>query len=718
MKRVEIEDILKYRYLENLLYNPGGTAYVYNVAYADADKNTYRRDVWAVKNGRPFQLTATIDASISFWNSDSELIISRKKPGDEKSEDAELYTISIDGGEAKLWAKLPVAPGDIKKISEGLYAFTAQIEEKDPDAYLDDADTRKKKSEDKKKNLEEDYDVFTEVPYWFNGKGVSEGKRDALFIMRRKGDSIEKGPKSEETESINECKESESLTDNMKKENAFELIRITAPDFNVNDFKIDGDRIYFTGEKATKIPEFYNDLFCYDTKTEKLTEVYNRHNIGIEQFEVKDGEAYVFASDYKDYGINQSTNLYAVKDNEIVKIDAYKPTHSIGNSIVGDMAIGGGKQAKLLQEDGKMVLYTLATIEDHTAIERIELATGNKQVVLDLSGDIYFFDIIDENFVLSYSDKNHLPEIYTIAKKNLKTSEIKDQEHYTPADNRDVLTQISSHNTEHLKDLYIAEPERIDYKSEGLELHGWVLLPENYDASKKYPAVLDIHGGPRCVYCNSFFHEMQVWAARGFVVMFTNIKGSDGRGDDFADIRGDYGGTDYKNLMAFVDAVLEKYPSIDENRICETGGSYGGFMTNWVVTHTDRFCCAASQRSISNWLSMTYISDIGPYFGPDQNGVDYDDFYKTLNHDALWDHSPLKYVDNAKTPTLFLHSDEDYRCPLPEAMQMMQAMTVRGVETRMIVFHGENHELSRSGKPMHRIRRLKEITDWFEKHTK
>lgn len=164
--------------------------------------------------------------------------------------------------------------------------------------------------------------------------------------------------------------------------------------------------------------------------------------------------------------------------------------------------------------------------------------------------------------------------------------------------------------------------------------------------------------------------------------------------------------------MDFTDAVLKKYPNIDPKKVCETGGSYGGFMTNWIITHTDRFCCAASQRSISNWISMSYISDIGPYFGPDQCGA------SGLNdYEKLWEHSPLKYADQCKTPTLFIHSDEDYRCPLEQGMQMMQALTVRGVETRMCIFHGENHELSRSGKPKHRIRRLNEITVWFTQHT-
>ena len=262
----------------------------------------------------------------------------------------------------------------------------------------------------------------------------------------------------------------------------------------------------------------------------------------------------------------------------------------------------------------------------------------------------------------------------------------------------------------------MAEPHRVDYTSCGYSLRGWVLLPQGWSPRKKYPAVLDVHGGPRCAYGETFFHEMQLWAARGFVVFFTNIKGSDGRGDAFADIRGDYGGTDYRNLMDFTDAVLKAYPNIDTARLCETGGSYGGFMTNWIIGHTDRFCCAASQRSISNWVSMSFISDIGPYFGPDQCGAK--GLFGDRNTEALWAHSPLKYADKVKTPTLFIHSEEDYRCPLPEGMQMMQALAARNVETRMVIFKGENHELSRSGKPKHRVRRLKEITDWFEKHTK
>lgn len=163
--------------------------------------------------------------------------------------------------------------------------------------------------------------------------------------------------------------------------------------------------------------------------------------------------------------------------------------------------------------------------------------------------------------------------------------------------------------------------------------------------------------------------------------------------------------------MKFTDAVLAAYPDIDQTRLGITGGSYGGFMTNWVIGHTDRFKAAASQRSISNWLSFEHMSDIAPEFCVDQVGASEDD-----NPEKVWLHSPLKYVKNVKTPTLFLNSDEDYRCPVEEGMQMFHALMSHGVESRMVVFHGENHELSRSGRPKNRLSRLNEIQKWFDGH--
>ena len=275
------------------------------------------------------------------------------------------------------------------------------------------------------------------------------------------------------------------------------------------------------------------------------------------------------------------------------------------------------------------------------------------------------------------------------------------------------LRQLSHFNDSALEGKYVASPIPLQIESEGLPIGGWVLLPKDYDPSKKYPAVLDIHGGPKTVYGSVFYHEMQVWAGMGYFVFFCNPKGSDGRDNLFMDIRGHYGETDYKNLMDFTDAVLARYPAIDQTRVCETGGSYGGFMTNWIIGHTDRFVCAASQRSIANWLSFYGVSDIGVTFGSDQCGADPFD-----SPEKMWEQSPMRYAANVSTPTLFIHSDEDYRCPMAEGLQMYTSIASRGIPSRLVLFHGENHELSRSGKPKHRLRRLEEITGWFEKYAK
>ena len=165
--------------------------------------------------------------------------------------------------------------------------------------------------------------------------------------------------------------------------------------------------------------------------------------------------------------------------------------------------------------------------------------------------------------------------------------------------------------------------------------------------------------------------------------------------------------------MAVTDEVLKRYPQVDEKHLGVMGGSYGGFMTNWVIGNTTRFAAACSQRSISNWVSKCMTTDIGYYFNMDQIKAD-----PWNSPEKMWQHSPLKYANMAKTPTLFIQSDEDYRCWMGDAIQMFSALKYFGVEARLCLFHGENHELSRSGKPKHRIRRMTEMMEWFEKYLK
>jgi len=208
---------------------------------------------------------------------------------------------------------------------------------------------------------------------------------------------------------------------------------------------------------------------------------------------------------------------------------------------------------------------------------------------------------------------------------------------------------------------------------------------------------------------------MQFLAGQGYAVIYTNPRGSSGRGNDFADLREKYGTIDYDDLMNVVDAAIETYPFVDADHLGIMGGSYGGFMANWAIGQTDRFAAAVSQRSISNWTSKFNTTDIGYYFNQDAMGTTP---WEEGGADKLWRHSPLKYADKAVTPTLFIHSEQDYRCWMAEGLQMFTALRYHGVDSRLVLFRDENHELSRSGKPKHRQRRLQEMLDWFDKYLK
>ena len=249
--------------------------------------------------------------------------------------------------------------------------------------------------------------------------------------------------------------------------------------------------------------------------------------------------------------------------------------------------------------------------------------------------------------------------------------------------------------------------------TDGVDIDGFVMKPVGYEPGKRYPGILHIHGGPKMVFGPGFHHEMQLWAASGFFVCYCNPRGSCGKGNAFADLQGKYGEVDFRDLMEFTDEVLRRYPEIDADRMGVAGGSYGGFMTNWVIGHTDRFRCAVSQRSIANYVGDYLLSDIGYYYVPDQQlGTIWE------HPERLWKASPLTYADRVKTPTLFIHADKDYRCTLANGLEMFAALKLHGVESKLCMFYGENHGLSREGKPSKRISRVSEILHWMEEHLK
>jgi len=271
------------------------------------------------------------------------------------------------------------------------------------------------------------------------------------------------------------------------------------------------------------------------------------------------------------------------------------------------------------------------------------------------------------------------------------------------------LRPLTRVNEALLAEMELAVPEEIRATADGGEVHGWLLRPPR-PAAERAPLILYIHGGPHTQYGWSFLHEIQVLAARGFAVLYTNPRGSRGYGQaHVAAIRGDWGGPDYRDLMAATDHAVT-LPGIDVTRLAVTGGSYGGYMTNWIIGQTDRFRCAITQRSVVNLHSMAGTCDFNfsqsDYFGGTTWGAP----------ERLLAQSPLRLAANVSTPLLIIHSEGDLRCPIEQAEQLFAALKRQGKHVEFVRYPREaNHGLSRSGPPDLRLDRLERIVAWMER---
>jgi dipeptidyl aminopeptidase/acylaminoacyl peptidase len=273
---------------------------------------------------------------------------------------------------------------------------------------------------------------------------------------------------------------------------------------------------------------------------------------------------------------------------------------------------------------------------------------------------------------------------------------------------------LTRQNDELLAALDLGEMETVWYKGpDGNDLQGWVLKPPGFDPKKKYPSILEIHGGPLTQYGYFFMHEFYFLAAQGYVVYFTNPRGGRGYGEKHAGgIFRNWGTNDYADLMAWADRV-EKLPYIDKNRMGVTGGSYGGYMTLWIIGHTQRFKAAVAQRVVSNFVSMWGSSDFNWTFEQElSNKPPFEDLQ------YFWDRSPMKYIGNARTPTLISHSENDHRCPIEQGEQAFVALKRLGVDTEFVRYPDEFHGVSRTGRTDRRIIRLTHFARWFDRYLK
>jgi dipeptidyl aminopeptidase/acylaminoacyl peptidase len=360
---------------------------------------------------------------------------------------------------------------------------------------------------------------------------------------------------------------------------------------------------------------------------------------------------------------------------------------AVNDSVINDMR--SGHSTRLLWSDEGDRIYFPAAAPGVTSIHSVDL-DGNVREEAGGRRRIYDFDLRAGVMAFCASDPSHPGELYMVA----KGSEAR-------------LTDLNPW----LHERYIAEPQQEYFIApDGWKLEGWILKPQDFDPERVYPTVVEIHGGPHAQYGWSFFHELQVLAGMGYVVFYMNPRGSDGYGETFrrAVVR-DWAGKDYIDLMSSLDQLIERTGFIDTKRIGVGGGSYGGYMTNWIIGQTDRFAAAVSMRSISNLVSEYAQHDIvlwgvlqlGPPPWPDL--------------DELWRRSPIRYVKNVRTPLLLTAGEMDLRCAMSQSEEMFGALRLLGKTVELVRFPEESHDLSRGGRPDRRVERLVRIAGWYER---
>jgi dipeptidyl aminopeptidase/acylaminoacyl peptidase len=370
----------------------------------------------------------------------------------------------------------------------------------------------------------------------------------------------------------------------------------------------------------------------------------------------------------------------------------------VGNTIISDQRAprGNAPPSPPLWSPKGSALIVATSERGRSNLTQLDLASGKRQPITTGDHAVLAYSATPDTarIALTMEDSTHLAELYVL----------------DTASNH--LTRLTHENDALLGGLELPQPERIVYPSfDGRSIDAWVVKPPRFDAKKKYPLILNIHGGPHVAYGETFFHEFLWMAARGYVVLAPNPRGSASYGREFGNsIQYNYPGDDYKDLMAGVDELLRR-GYVDDKRLGVTGGSGGGLLTNWTVTQTGRFAAAVSQRSISDWAAFWYSTDFTlftPFWFRKFPFQDPEEYRRR---------SPITYVDRVTTPLMLIEGDRDLRAPTDAGGgAIFRALKALHKVAVMVVFPGETHDLSRSGKPSHRIERLQHIVRWFDKY--
>jgi len=668
-RRLSADDLYKLVFVSDPQISPDGTKVAYVRTVIDEKTKEYRSNIWVVptdESSEPKQFTCGPKSDTSpRWSPDGTKLAFVSDRNGKK----QIFVMSTQGGEAYQVTKMrrgaqnPVWSPDGRKI-----AFTAPIDPNDkPEDYEKPLDKKSKEAEEKKKK--EEPTILTRLKIKADASmGLLGNKRTHIFVIDAEG----KGPAKQLT-----CGEF---------------------DHSAPQWSPDGKYLTFSAnrQKDADYQPWISDIFVVLSEGGELRKLTGTEGPSNAPRWTPDGKFIIYVGHKMEYGSATLAKIWKVPfegGDSVLLTGSFD--RSVGDRMAGDVRFGASESGPAISPDGKTV-YFLSSDSGKTSIYSVPVEGGDVKLVLGGKRQIYGFtmDASGTKMAVAVCDPKIPGDVGIF---DLSTG----YERMLTFENKDLLDQV-----------YLSTPEGVPYEAkDGLKEFGWIMKPVGFKEGKKYPSILEIHGGPHSMYGSNFFFEFQLLAAKGYTVIYTNPRGGQGFGQEFVNaVIGDYGGKDFEDLMTWVDVALKK-EFIDEKRLGVTGGSYGGFMTNWVVGHTDRFKAAVTQRSISNWLSFYGVSDIGYTFTEREIlGNPWKDTEK------LWKHSPLAYVENVNTPLLIIHSENDMRCPIEQGEQFYVALKKLKKEVEMVRFPGSNHELSRGGKPVLRVARLNHIVRWFDNH--
>ena len=653
-RKIVAEDICALSLVGDAQVAPDGRV-AYVVTEVEQAKNGYSSSIWVSSPGvEPARLT--------YGQKEDGGLVRESKP--QWQPGGGLAFVSNRNGKPQLFL-LPATGGEARQVtfvSEGITEYVWS-----PDGHHVAFTSKDRLDEEAAKTKNPDVRHITHLRYKFNGVGFTDTRRRHLYILNVADGSVR---------------------------------QITEGDYDVADiaWSPNGSRLAFS---ACISPDcelrLIPDIWLVDIdggNLQRLTAGKGSANAPV--FSPDGNQIAYFGHEKGEIGY-ANTDLWVIPATGGTAVNLTQSfDRSLGCTIGGDARMDGGSSRAAWSVDGQHLFVTI-TDGGNCHLYRVGVAEQAMTQLTqgELSVTSFSHAVVAEQDALAYvaGGVSNPGDVYFWQGSQVKR-----------------LTEI---NAAAMADWQLASAERIAFESTpGWNIEGWIMKPIDFTPGQKYPLVLHIHGGPHVTYGHAFMFEFQLLAAAGYGVLYTNPRGSRGYGEEFTKgVVGDWGGGDYADLMHAVD-YAEQLDWVDGSRLGVTGGSYGGYMSNWIVTQTDRFNAAVTIRSISNMYTKYGCSDIGWY--GNKAGFGGRDLWDS--EDFIMERSPIRYAPRVKTPILIIHSEEDYRCPMEQAEQWYVALKRLGVTVEFVRFAGENHELSRSGKPRNRIDRLNFIVGWFQRY--